>query len=430
MDSFRAKELCRQKQYDAVLAMYQNGRPNAFWTCWDYYYYAYALQKTQHYAKGHEIARLGMIAFPQFTRLHYSYCWCLYYLYIQKYDEKRDDPRRFRRAADAILQYSRQEPYSPYTLTVWKVVDSLRGRPGHTAAEISRYLEKLDPDLLSAEEIIRRRNGQVVQIASEKERWYSLRSRFLVKEEQYETCISLCQEAMRVFPQLHHDNEIWFSYRSALCRLRIGQVDDAVREFRQLLQYKEHWIIYRGLFYCAEAQHDLQSMLQYGAAGMLAGAQFAGKLNFIAQLAGVLQQTGKEMMAFAHYVFIVKLREQRGWYVSPALRQRVASYQVPIPTWNTLLDTLYPFWISCKHAGEDPVYGTIETMLPGNTGGFITTYEGHTYYFKTDSLYRTEAARGLYVSFYVQEGRKGPQETAKRAVDIMSAAQKTYDITH
>ena len=162
----------------------------------------------------------------------------------------------------------------------------------------------------------------------------------------------------------------------------------------------------------------------------LAGAQFAGKLNFIAQLAGVLQQTGKEMMAFAHYVFIVKLREQRGWYVSPALRQRVASYQVPIPTWNTLLDTLYPFWISCKHAGEDPVYGTIETMLPGNTGGFITTYEGHTYYFKTDSLYRTEAARGLYVSFYVQEGRKGPQETAKRAVDIMSAAQKTYDITH
>lgn len=430
MDSFRAKELCRHKQYQAVLAMYQNGRPNTSWTCWDYYYYAYALQKTKNYAKGHEIARLGMIAFPQFTRLHHSYCWCLYYLYIQRYDEKRDNPHQFRRAADAVLKYSRQESYSPYTLTVWKVVDSLRGRSGHTAAEISRYLEKLDPDLLSAEEGIRSRNGQTVQIASEKERWYSLRSRFLVKEEKYGACISLCQEALRVFPQLHHDNEIWFSYRIALCRLRIGQIDDAVQEFQHLLQYKEHWIIYRGLFYCAEARHDRQAMLQYGAAGMLTGMQFAEKMNFIAQLADTLQKDGKEMMTFAHYVFMMKLREQRGWHISSTLRQHVASYQVPVPTWNTLLDTLYPFWIFCRHAGEDPVYGTIETILPGNTGGFIKTYEGSAYYFKTTSVYRTEAVRGLYVSFYVQEGRKGPQETAKRAIDIMPAAQKTYESMH
>ena len=136
------------------------------------------------------------------------------------------------------------------------------------------------------------------------------------------------------------------------------------------------------------------------------------------------------MMPFAYYVFIMKLREQRGWHVSSALRQRIASYQVPVPTWDTLLDTLYPFWISCKHAGEDPVYGTIETVLPGHAGGFITTYTGPAYYFKTTSVYRTDAVRGLHVSFYVQEGRKGPQETAKRAIDIMPAAQKTYDTMH
>lgn len=427
MDSFHAKELCRKQQYQAVLMLYQQKHIDASWTCWDYYYYAYALLKTKQYAKGHEISRLGMMTFPQCTQLHYSYCWCLYYLYIQPYNEKRDDVRRFRKAADAILQYSRQEPYSPYTKTVWKVVDTMRGRAGHTAAEINQYLEKLDPDLLSAEERESRHGEIPVSMASERERWYSLRSRFLVKEERYESCISLCQEALRVFPQLHHDNEIWFSYRIALCQLRMGKVDEAMQIWQHLLQYHEHWIIYRGLFYGAEAKQDCQAMLQYGAAGMLAGTQFAEKIHFIAQLADILQKLGKEMMAFAHYVFIWKLREQRGWYISVALWQRIASYHQPIPSWNMLLDMLYPFWISCKHTGEEPIYGMIETVLPGHTGGFIKTYEGHSYYFKIDSLYLTDAIKGLYVRFYIQKGRKGPKESAKRAVDIIKAEEKTYD---
>lgn len=429
MDSFLAKELCQQKNYKAVLAMYQNARPNPSWTGWDYYYYAYALQKMKDYAKGHEIARLGMIAFPQFSRLHSVYCWCVYYVYIQKYTEKRDDPRRFRQAVDAVLQYSRQEPYSPYTQTVWKVVNSLRGRPGHRAADISHYLEKLDPDLLSAEERSLRKNGVTVPVASEKEQWYSLRSRFLVKEEKYDACIALCQEALRVFSQFHHDNDMWFSYRIALCQLRKGQVDEAMQEFQRLLQYHEHWIFYRGLFYGAEARSDLPSMLQYGAAGMLTGSQLAEKINFIAQFAEALQQAGQDMMAFVHYVLIVKLRKQRGWYISADLQQRVAAYQQPVPTWQTLLDTVYSFWISCKHAGKEPLYGTIDTVLPGHAGGFIRTYAGHTYYFKTASLYRTEARCGLYVRFYVQEGRKGPEKTAQRAVDIVEAEKKLYHST-
>lgn len=427
MDSFHAKELCRRQKYQDIVEMYQTEPPNPSWTCWDYYYDAYALLKTKQYAKGHEISRLGMIAFPQCERLYYSYCWCLYYLYIQPYDEKYDNTRRFRKAADAILQYSRQEPYSPYTRTVWKVIDTMRGRPRHTARELNRYLEKLDPDLLSAVERTQRNDEIPVTLASEREYWYSLRSRFLIKEERYKACISICQEALRVFPQLHHDNEIWFSYRIALCQLRMGHVDEAVQTWQTLLQYNEHWIIYRGLFYGAEAKQDLRAMLQYGAAGMLAGTQFAEKIHFIAQFADVLHQMGKEMMAFIHYVLIWKSREQRGWYISASLRQQIASYHQPIPSWNTLLHTLYPFWISCKHTGEEPVYGIIETILPGDTGGFIKTYEGHSYYFKGNSLYLADAVRGLYVCFYIQEGRKGPQKIARRAIDIMKAEKETYD---
>ena len=80
MDSFAARQACRDGRYDEVLAMYGKAAPDGSWTCWDYYYYAYALRKTKQYRKGREIARAGMIAFPDFTNLHGIYCWCLYYL--------------------------------------------------------------------------------------------------------------------------------------------------------------------------------------------------------------------------------------------------------------------------------------------------------------------------------------------------------------
>ena len=59
MDSFAARQACRDGRYDEVLAMYGKAAPDRSWTCWDYYYYAYALRKVKNYAKGREIARAG-----------------------------------------------------------------------------------------------------------------------------------------------------------------------------------------------------------------------------------------------------------------------------------------------------------------------------------------------------------------------------------
>ena len=69
MDSFAAREACREGRYNDVIAMYDKAAPDGSWTNWDYYYYAYALRKVKNYAKGREIARAGIIAFPEFTNL-------------------------------------------------------------------------------------------------------------------------------------------------------------------------------------------------------------------------------------------------------------------------------------------------------------------------------------------------------------------------
>ena len=165
------------------------------------------------------------------------------------------------------------------------------------------YLRRLDPDQLPDQEKTVTLKGRERVIASDRERWYSLMSRILVKEEKYDDCITLCQQALNYFPQLHHDNDIWFSYRIALCQLRQGQVAEGRQRLENLLKYKQHWILYRGLFFASQAEGDSAAMRRYGASAFLAGGEFKGKVNFLVQFAQALENMGGyEKMAYYHYL--------------------------------------------------------------------------------------------------------------------------------
>lgn len=419
MDSFAARQACRDGRYDEVLAMYGQAEPDRSWTCWDYYYYAYALRKTKQYRKGREIARAGMIAFPDFVNLHGIYCWCLYYLYIQKFDERTEAPEDFRRAVDAILKYSQQGPYTPYALAVWRMVDVLKNQPGQ-AGLMGAYLRRLDPDQLPDQEKTVTLKGRERVIASDRERWYSLMSRILVKEEKYDDCITLCQQALNYFPQLHHDNDIWFSYRIALCLLRQGHIGEGRRRLENLLKYKQHWILCRGLFFAAQAEGDSAAMRRYGASAFLAGGEFKGKVNFLVQFAQALENMGGyEKMAYFHYLLARRVRMDQHWKVKAELLAKTDSYDFPEPDRRELLDGLHAFWMHEKHAGQTRHKGTIEKILPGGKAGFLREYGGNSYYFRTTSLYHVRPQEGEKVTFYVEDFfETGKAKPAHRAVDI------------
>lgn len=419
MDSFAARQACRDGRYEEVLAMYGKAAPDGSWSCWDYYYYAYALRKTKQYRKGREIARAGMMAFPDFTNLHGIYCWCLYYLYIQKFDERTYSPADFRRAVDAILKYSRQEAYSPYALAVWRMVDVLKNKPGQTAL-MGAYLRRLDPDQLPDQEKTVTLKGREQVIASDRERWYSLMSRILVKEEKYDDCITLCQQALNYFPQLHHDNDIWFSYRIALCQLRQGQVSEGRQRLENLLKYKQHWILYRGLFFASQAEGDSAAMRRYGASAFLAGGEFKGKVNFLVQFAQALENMGGyEKLSYYHYLLARDVRQDQHWKVKAELIAKVDSYALAEPNRRDLMDGLHEFWMAEKHTGQTCHKGRIERILPGGKAGFLKDSEGSQYYFRTSSLYRVRPQEGERVTFYVEDFfETGKEKPAHRAVDI------------
>ena len=77
------------------------------------------------------------------------------------------------------------------------------------------YLRRLDPDLLSDEEKKVNLRGRDQVIASDREHWYALMSRVLIKEEKYDDCMRLCRMALGIFPELHHATTFGFPTASA-----------------------------------------------------------------------------------------------------------------------------------------------------------------------------------------------------------------------
>lgn len=420
MNVAQAKQWCRQKQYDRVIAMYaQELACLKTWKPWDYYYYAYSLSKQKRYAEGREISRQCILAFPDFMPIRDIYCWCLYYLYVYPFVPGRNDIRAFQQAVDSIAAYGQQTSRFPYERAIWKMIEVLRKQKRASPAQIDKYVSKLNPDLLPSQPQPYVKDGEWLSQASYRERWYALKSSLLIKLEQYKNCIAVCEEGLRIFPEFHYDNDIWLRYRIALCHLRMGKTNQAAQELHALLQYKRHWIVYRGLFYAAQEEGSQQHMRRYGAAAFLQPGDMADKARFLVEFADSLSQEDWRTERALHYALALRIRQEQGWFISDMLRERAATYEGQVPDQNTLLRHLQSFWIRCCHKGDEEKRGFISSVLPGGKAGFIKEYGGSSYYFKSDSLLGMDAEKGTAVSFFVQVGLdRFDGKASQRAVHI------------
>lgn len=418
MDREQIHYLYRAGRWKDLIDACQNA-DTASWSPWEYYYYSYGLRRTAQYARGRAAAREGMIRFPDFIPLRGVYCWCLYYLYVRPFQGTGVQWPDFCRAVDAILTYSEQREDTPYEWAVWKMADALKGRGSAAAERMYTYLKALDPDKLSQKPIVHT-TGKGVQVGpSPREQWYSQMSRVLIKRKEYDACIALCEEGLRVFSELHYDNDVWLSYRISLCRLHLGHVDEAAAGFQALLRYHQHWILYRGLFYTAIAGNQRTDALKYGSAAMLAAGAYSSKVNLLVELADVLgQKRADARWAYGHLLLAKQIRQQQGWRVPEAVQKKLAVYPEQSLTEDALLAKLKPFWLTHKHWGETERQGVIASVLP-NGAGFVREYGGRSYYFSSESLWHGPAETGMAVRFFVEIGQDGVDGQAScRAVDL------------
>ncbi len=327
-----ANQLRKAKYFTEALPLYAQLWNNFRENCneWDGWGYAFCLLKLERYKEALEVCRDVYKINPEFSNIKNVYAWSIYYTEIKK--NKIDNEPIFIKAAQAITQLSRQDDkFSPYTHTIFKVIEYFRAKTIPNLDKILEWTDKLKPAVLETEPYQFIDNtGKKRELASKREQYFMFRSSALFDKGLWVECINCCEQALRLIPNFHYSNDIWFKRRIALSQRKIGETEKALRLLREILQTKKEWFIQSEIAEILFEQGEHDKALQFAVNAALNFGDIDKKLNLFKLMADILKIKGKGDLAQKHIAFIYSIRQTYKWRIPQELMEDIKSFQIDI----------------------------------------------------------------------------------------------------
>jgi tetratricopeptide (TPR) repeat protein len=402
--------LFAEKNYREALPLYQTLWDNFAERCneWDGWRYAYCAQKLEDYGRCLDICRKIYLRYREVRMIRNVYAWSIYHSEVKK--EKITDEETFLRAGEGVLKLSTQDDkFSPYTLTVMKVLDYLSERSSYPADKILEWTQKLNPALLDKQSFaFIDKDGKPRETASKYEQYYMLRTRALLEKGEFDECIHLAKEALQNIENPHYDNDVWFRWRIALSYEGLCEFQKSLDLQLELLKRKKEWFIQKEIAEQYYRLGEYEKSLKYALDSALNFGDVNKKINVFIILANVLEKLGKTEEAKIHSGLIEKIKQKDGNIDSELKKLKIV--------WNNLL-----------FSNKTQYSGKIKSILPNGKAGFVEADNGKSYYFQMRSFKGNprKAIPGVRVSFYLEEGfdaKKG-KKTMNAVALVVSSGQ-------
>lgn len=422
----QAEALVNQKRFTEAIPFYEQ-----LWNMatenrdkWIGWRYAQCLRKSERSTEALVICREVYQIDPQFEHNNNLYGWCVYDTGIKQPEENFDE-KRFIKAAEAITQLTQHEEYSPYERAVFAVVDHYEkykeGAKPVPHIEIMKWLDKLNPDLLSREP---NPGSDGKSYPSPKENWYAKRAKALLGLRRYEECIEVCTQALSQFQQLHFDYDVWFRNDRAESYLALGKGAEALPDIEYMMEHKpDAWIRHRYAL-ALRAVGRIDEAIPYAAEAAIPHQRLGFRWEVYLDLGEMLAQIGEEELAAKHILLAAAIRQEEGWEKVPqnlqAALHRMNLSLENLPNAKTLHRELQPSWKSMKPRPQLTHTGIIDYVHGNGKSGMILADEGKKYFFGMRSYNGdVEARSGLRVTFNIKEViNKKTGEPEMHAVDI------------
>jgi tetratricopeptide (TPR) repeat protein len=368
------------------------------WTGWGY---AYCLRKLGRHDDAIRVARETFTLFPSFTFARDLFAWTLFDAI------KLCEPGSAKLVATADeliavcgIQDGRFESTSPYVPVVLGLA-KLWHKKGRDAKALET-LERLEPARLSGEERTIEIRGRPSRIASNREKYYVVKTGALEKLERWAECLASCTEAMNVCGRLHHDNDIWLARRIALSKVHMGEVSQGLAELIKLAERKPTTFLHFDIAVVAKLVDDIDLALKHLRTSLASKDDFRFKVRAVLLMADILWERGDLDLARTHLELVVAIRVENQWNIDADLNQRIERWQMIRGTTSAqeLIQSLTSEWNPIQERANR-LDGEVVTVLPNDRGGFIRSTTQEKLYFSVRDWMDPEMhpMRGASVSF-------------------------------
>lgn len=226
-------------------------------------------------------------------------------------------------------------------------------------ATINNLLDYLDPEKLDNKpQVLKIKNGpkagREIELATDKENWYSYKTKALIEIEHYLECIKVCEHALKVIEKFHYDNDVWIKRRIAISKLKLGEKQEGINLLYQVLLNKKEWFVFKEYAEELFKNDEVEKAFKYAVDAALMKGDYILRLDLFRLLYEILTKKGELEIAKKHLVAEYLLRVEKKWRVPDYLLpiQKELSEISPLPSAKSVIEELKKYWQSFLQTGR------------------------------------------------------------------------------
>lgn len=386
------KELYKEKNFQGVINLHNRLNNTDNYNEWDYFYVANSFYKLKDYRNAFQLGKKCLSNFKDFNQINNVMGWSLYQAVLKDFNDEINNVHNITKYVDYITSNCAQEKYSPYEKSVKKIINIIYSKSNHQIDYKlgNKYLDFLNPDLLSNEKNVFNINGKYIEVPSDREKWYLKKTKTLYELKMYNKCLEVINDAlpksktfiMEIFSaKLGKNVERWLIYRQACCYMQLNDYREASKILLELSKSFTHWCVYEKLYEIKKNEGDFEGALKNASIAVLTDGEHKLRVSMLESVGDYLKDNGYIKEAQYHYNLAYLIRKEEGWKNNKKLEEMITDKTIRISNKKNTLKYLNNFWKSYKYAGVTFKRGVICKIFDGAKSGFIEGDDGNKYYF-------------------------------------------------
>lgn len=350
------------------------------------------------------------------------YAWLVFDTCIK--GRTRNDILRFENLIAALPAVSPQKNLQadnsfpcPTSISIFKLVDALTENQ-FNAPRVNELLESLNHRYLSIKtSTITTEERGSIELASDLEKYYALKTKALLKLGEHSICKSLCEEALSTIAKFHYDNDTWFRMRIAICDEKLGNLEASETQFKSLLATRtgsDKWFIYRDIADFYLDQGDLEKAWKYAVDATSHSNEPHYMIGLYHLQAKILYKLDRADEGKILAELIASVIKEQQWRTKDIYAKLISFYEVDTEALKSSSDYLkaaQAFWMSERYAGQSKIKGEIVSINNNGKGGKIRDEQGRTIGFHRKDFVRRprdlSELVGASAEFYIMPSFEG-----------------------
>lgn len=305
----------------------------------------------------------------------------------------------------------------PTTILILKLCDA-HAENLFNAQKINEFLSGLDYKLLSdkVQSIETQTRGEV-ELSSDLEKYFALKTKALLKLNEFESCKELSSIALQTIQKFHYDNDLWFKMRIALSEDGLGNSEKSEALFKELLSSKSgsgKWFLYRDISQIYFEQDNFGKAWKYAVDATFYGNEPHFLIGLYLLQARILFKLNRASEASNLAELIASILNEQQWNDKLEYNKLFSYFKTDrlnVKPVKELIRTLNAFWQNERYGNQTKTKGIIISIHHNGKGGRIKDSNGIVLGFMKKDLVRKlksiDNIKGASVEFYSMKNFEG-----------------------